>query len=169
LRLLTDLAIERKDHILAAAYSQQALQLCRDLGNRSEIAAVYYQLAVIARYQNQLATAREQAEQALSMFETMGDRGFTAVTYYELSHISALQLDYPIAKRHGLESVKLFQEVGQRFNLVYVLHHLGHLARDSGQPVEASGYWKNALAVAEAIDHPLIDSLRDLMREPMMD
>lgn len=161
LRLLADIALEQQDYASAERYCQRALALCNQLHHRGELAATYYSLTVVARYQGTYDVAQTYAQEALTLFQLIGDRGFQALMYYEVSKIHAATQAFPAAIAFADKSLTLFQELHESFNLVYVLRHLGDIHKSLGQAQLAATYWQQALAIAEAKEHPLSAQLAE--------
>jgi DNA-binding SARP family transcriptional activator len=160
LRLLADIAVEQKDYPAAETYLNRSLSLCHQLHDRGELAATCYSLAVVARFQEKLDMAQQYAENALELSKWMGNRQFQAMAWYEQFWIFVKRNNIDAAATVGLKSLELFQELQDSFNLVYVLCHLGEFYSANEQTEQATALWRQALALASRINHPLAERLQ---------
>ncbi len=160
LRLLADIALEEQDYPVAEAFCNQALALCEELHNRSELASVYYSLTVVIRCQQKLELAQELARRAIDYCDVTGNRGVKALSLHELSRIYLLTDQHAKAIAASEEGMNLLLAIPDNFNLVYILRQLGEAYLAAGQESNAQKAWAAALKLAETQQHPLTEQLR---------
>jgi tetratricopeptide (TPR) repeat protein len=164
LRLLANIALANKEHIIAETYCCQALNLCYELQNQPELAATLYSSSVVYRRLGRLEQAQTYAAESILLLERMGDRKFQALALYESSVIKEALQEYQTALTVGLQSLQLLKECQDKFNLVYVLSHLGDLYKHSGQIEKTRECWLEALKIAIEQSHPLTSHLQENLR-----
>lgn len=160
LRLLADIDLEENNLDSAYMHCKRAQEFCEKVHNRGELAATYYSLTVVTRLRNEFELAQSYAEEALSLLRLMGDRKFQAITLYELSRIYAATAKHALALETGENSLTLLRDLKDNFNVVYILRHLGTLAKEQQNNERAHQLLSEALNIARAQTHPLIDSLQ---------
>lgn len=161
LGLLADVAIKQEAYSLSEQYCERALELCDKIQEQGELAIILYILAEVYRCQGKADSARGFAERSLHLLRRMGDRKMEAWALWRLSKIDADLQDYPRALEEGLQSLKLQRELENSWNEVSVLHHLGEIYGAMNQPDQARRVWTEALDLAEALRHPLVERLRE--------
>ncbi len=162
LHLLADIALHgMADYLQAENFCRQALALCEAQHDLGEKATTLYTLAEVWRRRGELDKARQEAETCLALCKSMGDRKTQARVLYRLSLIQTDLAHLDEALEDGLQSLKLCQGLQDLWGEVYVLEHLGNIHLKLDHPVRALALWSEALALAEPIHHPLLDTLRD--------
>ncbi|MEZ4860491.1 MAG: BTAD domain-containing putative transcriptional regulator [Caldilineaceae bacterium] len=160
LRLLADIDLEEEAYETAEMHCKQALALCEQLHNRSELAGVYYSLTVVARCQMNFAAAKKFAQQALELCDLTGNRGDKALTLHELSRIHVSAGNYALAIQSSEESYDLLVAVQDYFNMVYILRQLGEAHSAAGEYDKAKAAWKKAYTIAQSQHHPLTEQIQ---------
>lgn len=167
LRLLADIALEEQNFVVAEQYCNQSLTLCEELHNRSELAAVYYSLTVVARCQEKLDTAQTFAHKAIEQCDLTGNRGAKAMTLHELSRIYVRVGEYTLATNSSEEGMNLLLSIPDNFNLVYILRQLGEAYHAAGRLDNAQNSWQAAFTLAQSQNHPLTEQLQLLLNRPL--
>ena len=161
LRLLADIALHGlNDFAQAEEHCTQALVWCDELRNDSERAATLYTLAEVHRLQGKIDQARDEADHCLQLFKRMGDRKSQARALFRLSQLDVERGDWSVAKTNGTLSLELCRQLQDKWGEVYVAHHLSGVCQHLQQLGQAHELWSEALTLAEAIQHPLLDALR---------
>jgi tetratricopeptide (TPR) repeat protein len=159
--LLADIAAYgRKDHDEAERYALRAQQLCIELHDEAYLPTVLAHLADIHRLQGKLLEARHEAEQGMDLAKRMGDRKQQAHFLYRLSRIDRDNAQFDLAILESQQSLHLCRKLGDRLGEIYIQDHLGQIYIQLGQEDEARQVWLDALSLAEAINHPLVEMLR---------
>jgi hypothetical protein len=71
--------------------------------------------------------------------------------------------DYETALQHDLLSLELCKELGDQWGTVYILRHIGKIYMNLEQPDRARKTWLQALDVAQSLQHPIVESLQELL------
>lgn len=169
LQLLADITLHGQgDFARAEQYCAQALAACDAARNDSERAAVLFSLAEVHRLQGQIDLARSEAEHVLQLFKEMGDRKSQARALYRLSLLAADRSEWESARSYGTVSLDLCRDLQDNWGEVYVAHHLGQVQLHLQHADVAQILWQRALALAEPLNHPLIETLRERVNQQQM-
>lgn len=162
LHLLADIALHgMADYARAEEYCRRALALCDERRNLGERAAALHTLAEVHRLQARTDEARQEAEASLKLFKVMGDRQSQARALYRLSLLDADVKDYAGARDTGEQSLMLCRQLHDRWGLVYVAYHLSEVYMQLRAEAQAHELRAEALSLAQELNHPLIDVLRE--------
>jgi tetratricopeptide (TPR) repeat protein len=153
----------RSDLDSAEQYCRQALELCDQLDEREETAPLLYLLSGIYRERGDLLSAKEHAEQSMAIFERAGERQSQAHVLFQLCLISRFMENYDSALQYGLQSLNLCRELHNDWDTVYVLRQLGIILCSLGKPGQARETWTEGLAIAEELEHPMLEPLQELL------
>ncbi len=166
LTLLADIALHGRDNLgEAEQYCMQALTWCNELQNDSDRTTVLATLAEIHRRQGNFDAARAEAETFLHLVRRMGDRKSQAHALFRLSQIDTDRHDYPAARHNAVLSLELCRQLHDRWGEVYVAHHLGRVYIQLRQSDQARNLWQEAFSLAESLQHPLVETLRECLKE----
>jgi hypothetical protein len=91
----------------------------------------------------------------------MGDRKNEARALYRLSLIDLDRHDYAAARHNATISLELCRQLQDKWGTVYVAHHLGEVYEQLHQSARARDLWLEAFALAESLQHPLTETLRE--------
>jgi predicted ATPase/DNA-binding SARP family transcriptional activator len=159
--LLADVvAYGRNDYDEAEQYGLRAQKLCAELHDEAYHFTVLAHLADIHRLQGKLTEARHEAEQGYLLCTQMGDRKSQAQFLYRLSRIDYDNGLYDQAVRESQQSLKLCRQLGDKLGEVHIQDYLGQIFHKLGQEPEARQNWSEALLLAQALHHPLAETLR---------
>ena len=158
--MLADIATySQRDYGQAESYAQQALRLAEASHDDSQLPSVLVCLADIHRKLKQFTSARQEAERSMALVKRMGDRKTQAQVWHCLSRIDHNCGQYPLALMENDEGLRLCRELNDRLGEALMLEHRGHVLTAIGKQVEARRAWSEALILAEALRHPLTESL----------
>lgn len=164
LRLLGEINLHgQNNYELAKKHCRHALRICEGIQDEGELAMSLALLSQVYRMQGDLESAREHLERSLALLKRMGDRKGQARAFYRLSLVDADLKEYSLALQEGERSLKFCRELGDVWGTVYVLYHLGDILQKTGQTDQAQERWLEALNIAEEIQHPLSQSLRECL------
>jgi hypothetical protein len=90
----------------------------------------------------------------------MGAHRLEALALYQLSVLAADRGDMNAAIHDGTLSLEQCRELQIRRELIDVAAHLGAVYARLHQSDQACELWAEALAAAEPLRHPLVDTLR---------
>lgn len=155
----------RSDYELAEQYCRRAVELCIQLNLQAELTNAYAYLADIHRRQGQLELALHEAEQGLQLARTSTDRPVQAHFLHRLSRIHHDLKQDGMAVAESQQALRLCRELGDHMGEVYTQEFLGQIYARLGKFAEARQVWTEALASAEAMDHPLGSALRQRLAD----
>ena len=167
LRLLADIAVEHKTYPLAEERLNRCLRLAEQLQDRSELAAAYYGLAVVSRFQDKQAESERYIAHVLELSQWMGNRQYQAMALYEQFLLYRRTGQVEAALQAGLKSRDLFEALADQFNLVFVLDNLAVFLAEQSQLEQALRFWQEALELALKLEHPLTEKLRQRSNQMM--
>jgi tetratricopeptide (TPR) repeat protein len=120
----------------AHTHLQQALDLYRQLGDRTSEAIMNLSLAHLAGWQDRNGAARDHARQALEISQAEGHPAAQANALNTIGWYGAILGDHQEALGYCQQALDLLRDLGDRLgqaatldSLGYIHHHLGHRAR----------------------------------------
>jgi tetratricopeptide (TPR) repeat protein len=134
--------------LAALEYHQEALGLFESLDDRPGIAATLDLLAMTSNMCGQLTDAITYYERAIPILRALNDRQTLSSS---LANLSLFTLD----EAPALEAIELAREIEFRAGEAYALGNLGFIAAFKGDYGRALSVGKNALALAQEIEHRL--------------
>jgi tetratricopeptide (TPR) repeat protein/ABC-type cobalamin/Fe3+-siderophores transport system ATPase subunit len=132
----------------ALEYHQEALGLFESLDDRPGIAATLDLLAMTSNMCGQLTSAITYYERAIPILRALNDLQTLSSS---LTNLSLFTLD----EAPALEAIELAREIEFRAGEAYALGNLGFIAAFKGDYGRALSVGKNALALAQEIEHRL--------------
>ena len=144
----------------AQTYCDDALFLCERIQDQSELGLTLYTMSQILRRQGKFEDSVIRANQSLEVFRVIGNRKMQSYVLLQLSYISENIGKYPQAMSEALQSLELCKSLNDQWALVPVLSQLGDLQKTDDQHSEATMYWREALELADKLQHPNISLLR---------
>jgi tetratricopeptide (TPR) repeat protein len=162
LRLLANIAMHGfTNYAIAEEYCYRAVSLCNTVGDNGELAVTLQVLAEALRLQGKLDDARLETEKSLLHARQMGLRKIQAIDLFRLSKVDADRGDLPRALLEGQQSLALCRALPDRWGMVYVLDHLASILAQRNDELQCRAMWREAFALAQELDHPLIEHLRE--------
>ena len=157
-RLLSLIATDLKEINDAEKYSNEALALCQAIGEQSELSVVYLGLVCIAKEKGNFAAAEEYGQQSIAILKRIGDRQALAVAYYEVCRLYEKMKRYNQAISWAECSLTLARDVNYPHLIALDLTHIGDCLVQLDQGEQAKEMWKEAMALAESIQHDVLAS-----------
>jgi predicted ATPase/class 3 adenylate cyclase/Tfp pilus assembly protein PilF len=139
------------EHAAARALREEALSLCRALGDRRGEALAIGGLADLARVEVDLDRSQELAAAFLAQSRELGDRYGVASALLGLGEIALARGDRQMARSLLEQSLEAHREVGDPNAIATVLCNLGGLERGEGNFGRAGALLEEALAIAREI------------------
>lgn len=151
LRMLGFLHYRKTEYQQSRKRGQQALALCRALGDQREVALTLGTLGdtLIALAEPQQAL--EYAHEALAIWQTLGDRYYEARAIYDLGLASSALRDHPKAVAYFEQVLPLFRQLGERRLEAGALGSLGNIYRRQGELAKASQNYEQARQLLQEI------------------
>jgi tetratricopeptide (TPR) repeat protein len=148
-RLLGNVA--QGNYTAAQHYYEQALVLCREVGDRQGEGSALSNLGLATFAQGDYAAARQHFAQAQAIFREVGYRRGEGVTLDNLGCIASTQGDYAAARQYCEQALAISQEISSRQGEGLALNNLGDAASTQGDYVAARQYYEQALAILQEV------------------
>jgi predicted ATPase/class 3 adenylate cyclase/Tfp pilus assembly protein PilF len=133
LRSAGNLALSRGDHVRAETLHEQALDLFRELEDKSCTAGQLRRLGDVAQLRGQFQRAEYFHQMCLTSARELGLRGLEADCLGGLGNAANKMRDYARAKSLYEESLQLSRELGDDSGVATVLSNLGIIAMELGE------------------------------------
>jgi predicted ATPase len=127
------LAKWQDDFAVATSLLNEALGLCRELGDKEDEAYALNYLANVADDLGNFADAKKMYEESLVLFRDLGNRWGEALVLNNLGVGARYRGDYVQATEFQEESLRLFTELGDKRRIAHSLINLGSLLERRGQ------------------------------------
>jgi predicted ATPase/class 3 adenylate cyclase len=130
---------------------EDALDIARELGDRSAEAEGLYNLSYPPAYEGDFTGAVASLVQAQALFEELGVRRGVADSMWLMAIVARLEGDTPAARARVEESLRIHREIGDRFGTTDALHVLGRIALAEGDLATAEASFLEALENDEEV------------------
>ncbi len=148
------LAFEAGKLEVARSYSEESLEIMRQLGDKAGVARLLSNLAVFARAQRDFKATRPLIEESLAIFRELNDKYFIARTLNNLGLFLRDQGEYADARARLEEALTILRLVGGESDVANTLSSLGDIALDLGDLEAASKYLTESLAISQRMNNP---------------
>ncbi len=159
LRNLGAVFINQGGHARAKAYSEQALRIYREIGDRRGESGALNNLGAIAYGQTDYTEAKAYCERTLRIFREIGDRGDESTALGNLGLLSVEQGDYTGAQVYFEQALNVCRELGDRQSEGTALINLGLLFHRTGRHTSARGHYAQALDIYRTVGDRRSESL----------
>jgi tetratricopeptide (TPR) repeat protein len=139
------------DYRSAERFLAQALDVCRDVGDRVDQARIAVQLGSVRRLAGDYPAALRHLEMALEVMRDVGHRWGQANVLADLGDVRRRTGDFPAAVRDLEEALSIYGELGQRLGRAYALYCLGIVRRLTGDYPAATRALEEALGICRGI------------------
>ncbi|MGA9423097.1 MAG: tetratricopeptide repeat protein [Rhodanobacteraceae bacterium] len=143
----------RGDESAARGWLHQSLEVCRKIGNRSEIAGALSNVAGCDLRLGNTEGVQELLTEAHGLFIAENDPGSAAWCINHLGDLARAEGDYARAADQYRCAEAQFRQLGDGWGLARSLADRGQLAVDAGEYVEARPLLLQALAGFQALNH----------------
>lgn len=161
IRLLIEIALFQRQFDIAKGYCINSLERLNEEPNLELRANLYFSLATVHRYLNELDKALSYARKSLKLYEYMGNRAHISYLLYEQSVILSLQKKTSHALELGLSSLSIMTELQDDYSRVYCLQFVGDLFQQNHEQQSAVHHWQQGRLLAQEIHHPRIELLNE--------
>jgi predicted ATPase/class 3 adenylate cyclase len=141
------IAYHQGDDEIVRASSEACIELAREIGAVSFIAAATANLGGIAFRQGDYAAAQSLWEEALQLARDVGDIPTVAVLGSELGSLNYLQGNYELAKRLFEEVLQISRQLGIQHEIAWVLELLGNVSLQQHECKQAAAHFQESLAL----------------------
>ncbi len=145
------LAYLQGDNVSARTLLEEALDMCREIGDRQGIANALNNLGLLSLSQGDFLSARTLVGGALSVFREIGDRPGTASSLLNLGIVYMEQVDYVLARSALDESLTICREIGNRQGIAHALNTLGIVALTLSDYSSTRTFYAESLAIRREI------------------
>lgn len=159
LRVAGFLAMRQNDNAAAVPLFEEALGICRELGDERELAATLSQYAVVPHHEGDYDRASAMLEESLSIAHRVDDQSGVETGLLYLADLSCDRGDLVEAARLYDECLALARPREHTHWIAYGLRGLGHVARARGEYARADQLLRESLR--------LLASLRDWRCTPL--
>ncbi len=155
LRILGLVAWNGGDLGRARSYFEQALMICRQIGDRQIEGKVLNNLGIISAQQGVYLGAEDYFEQALHICRQIGDRQVEGNILNNLGIVSGYQGDYLSAGYYYEQALQIKEEIDDREGQSMVLDNLGDAFKYQGEYAQATHYFEQSLQIRQEIGERL--------------
>lgn len=142
---------QRGDAAGARARYEEALAVCRTIGDQSCIGTDLDSLGVLRRRLGDLRGAVDMHQQALETRRSVGDRAGVATSLYNSGNVLEIMGDLPRAHRDAAESLDIRRQLGDRRSAALALSRLANIRRREGALQEALRMNQEAIESLKAV------------------
>lgn len=159
-RMLAQIALLTGEYEQALSYAQQAQILSEALHDEGELAAAFYTLTCIYRYQQSFDLARLTGANSLDLCRRRGLRNIEALTLYQLSHVDRATGNVSQALELCLKAIEISCAIHDELQQAYSLLLVGDLYDLLSQTHARNQNWLAAETIAQRLQQPwLIEQL----------
>jgi tetratricopeptide (TPR) repeat protein len=139
----------QSDPVKALTYTQEALTLAIEIGDKKGIAASYNNLGVAYRTQGALDKSLEYYVKSLKLYEDLNNKEGIGTLKNNISTIYAIKKDYGQAMHYLEESYASFIELGDKTKIIGSMNNLGNLNLDLHLYEKAMKYFSEAYQLSK--------------------
>lgn len=147
-----NLVITMSDYARAETLAQEALALCRQLGDQAGVAFCLHLLGGALWVRGDLATGRAMLEECLALFRALGDQDQIAWALYQLGMIESSRGTYEKAIALFEESLALHRKMNHQRGIAFAATHLAQtLYASQSEPATVDVLLAEGLALSKAL------------------
>ncbi|HEX9990123.1 MAG TPA: tetratricopeptide repeat protein [Chloroflexia bacterium] len=134
----------------ARPWLEESVEICRQMGDRRELAYALALLGLIAVRDGEHAMI-SLCEESVALFQEAGDKWGTAYALEWLADATTWTKDYARTEAILQESLQLYRELGDQSGISAQLRYLGALAELMGEYLSAIQYYEEAVVIDRSI------------------
>ncbi|BAY99870.1 TPR repeat-containing protein [Tolypothrix tenuis PCC 7101] len=135
----------------ALATFQQALDIQKQIGDRSGVGATLNNIGLVYSRLGQYSKALEHYQQALAISQQINDQTGEGITFNNIGDIYSSQGKYPKALEYFQKALDIQQQTNDRYGIGATLNNIGLIYSRLGQYPKALDYYQQALAIRQQI------------------
>ena len=143
------------DPATVRALLEEALALCREVGNKESMSFGLADLGEVVLQQGDAVEARARLQESLALAREIGKKEYMASSLRLLARVAAFQGDYPAARARYQESLAIGSQGSHNLNIPSSLEGLADVVAMQGEPAWAARLWGTAQALRQARGIPL--------------
>ena len=137
LSYVSAIALVQGDFGVSVLRTREALEMCRELGDRKGVITQLNALYAHARWRGSYLAAREWAEQTLQACGDLGDKAAIAAALSNLADVIFLLGHHREAQARLEQASAMFAEMDDATGMAWCANHLGDIALELGDIAEA--------------------------------
>jgi len=142
------IAQNQGEYVSARSFSEEALSLSRESGDKRETGFALNCLAILAAERGEFPEARSLFEESLTIRRELGDKSLIASTLQNVGNLAFRQGEFASARPLFEESLGISREVGYKHGIATALLNCGDVARRVGDYAAAQALLDEGLALA---------------------
>ncbi len=111
---VSDMVAGKSDFRTARSLAEEALGLCRQLGDQAGIAFCLFLLGSVAAHSSEYVQARPQLEESVALFRAVGNKDRLGWSLQKIGNLEEMQGEYVKAYAHYEEALVSFRELGNK-------------------------------------------------------
>ncbi|OQX28642.1 MAG: hypothetical protein B0D92_07910, partial [Spirochaeta sp. LUC14_002_19_P3] len=131
----------------ALKYFREALDIYRELGERSGEAVCLGNIGLIFYNRGELNNAMKHYREALDIYRKLGERSGIASTYNNIGRIFKDRGEPDEAIKNYREALDIYRELGERSGIASTYNNIGRIFKDRGELNEAMRHYREALDI----------------------
>ena len=155
---------QTRDYAAAADCQYQALELFRRIGDRLGQAWALDELSLVQQLTGEYPAAADSVAEAIELFRDLGSRHGLAMSLNSRGELSARTSAAEEARRYHGQALAIARELGARPVQARALAGIGRSLLP-GNPAEAAGYLRDALAILRQVGSPDARVIQDTLDE----
>lgn len=149
LRIIGNYYAYKHNHTQALSHYQQALEISKDIDNKTDISYLYNYSGNIYLMQGDYPKAMEYYKKALVVFKEINDKIGISGVYNNFANIYYMEGDYPRTLEYMQKALKVFEELNNKTGISGSYNNIGVVYDEQGNYTKALEYYKKALAIRE--------------------
>jgi predicted ATPase len=150
------IALNQGEYVSARSFSEEALSLSRESGDKRETGFALNCLAILTAEQGEFAVARSLLEESLTIRRELGDKSMIASTLQNVGILAFRQGEFASARSLFEESLGISREVGYKHGIATALVNCGEVARRMGDHAAAQALLDEGLALAKDMGDKIV-------------
>jgi tetratricopeptide (TPR) repeat protein len=142
------LATYADDFAAALAAQEEAIAICREVGDRLNLAQSLRSLGVVTLHEGDPVGARRLLEESLGIGRELEEPWIVANGLTSLARLASHLGEHAEAHRRHQEGLAIFRSLNDRASIAWTLEYLGDLARARGDTEAAAAHYRECLAWA---------------------
>jgi tetratricopeptide (TPR) repeat protein len=119
---------------VAQSLLEEALAICRELGDRQGIASALHNLGNVARPLGDLAAAQAYYQECLAIYRELGNEALAAYPWLGLGTVAARQGEWAVARGHLARSLAAWHQAGEDREILLALEGMASVEAAEGRP-----------------------------------
>jgi signal transduction histidine kinase/Tfp pilus assembly protein PilF len=132
-------------------FTEKALKIYEELGNRSKISSCYGNIGAAYLRQADYLKALEYYQKSLKISKELGDKKITATCYNDIGIIYYQRGDLSKTLEYFLKTLKIYEEIDNKKSISITNNNIGGIYQGQGDYENALVYHQKSLIIAEEL------------------